>query len=150
MSRIYRHVLVGVAVVLAASFQASADGGTDSQKDDRPVVVALRHIAKPVAGAPATLVIVGRDRDGVIVGARVNFGDGSEQILESSCRLGNRTRRAGRSGFRVPHTYANAGSYRLRVRITSVACSTKGIPVEGSQPQTSAVATLFVGVRATS
>jgi hypothetical protein len=90
------------------------------------------------------VVVVGRDRDDVVRGAEVSWGDaqpalGLSACEQSSSRRAERRRHGRRERFKLAHEYAAPGVYTVTVRVLSGGC--------GKRPQQrSAARTLTVTV----
>ncbi|MCS7213959.1 MAG: PKD domain-containing protein [Candidatus Calescibacterium sp.] len=64
------------------------------------------------APLPVTLLVGAYDRDGSIVGIKVDWGDGSVETLGSAQLVSERD---GRKLYRVSHTYTRAGTYSVTI-----------------------------------
>jgi hypothetical protein len=89
------------------------------------------------------VVVVGRDRDDVVRGAEVTWGDALPAQGLSACqqssRRAERRRRGRRERFELVHEYMGPGVYTVTVRVLSGGC--------GKRPQQRSVArTLSVSV----
>jgi hypothetical protein len=116
-----------------------------------PAAAAVDNAAPRIVSAKASeprdrvvrVVVVGRDRDDVVRGAEVTWGDpGPAQGLsacEESSRRAERRRRGRRERLELTHEYAAPGHYTVTVRVLSGGC--------GKRPQQrSAARTLTVHV----
>jgi hypothetical protein len=89
------------------------------------------------------VTVVGRDRDDVVRGAEVSWGDAQPALGLSACEQSSRRAERGRRGrrerFKLAHEYAAPGVYTVTVRVLSGGC--------GKRPQQrSAARTLTVTV----
>ena len=78
----------------------------------------------PAATAPvsmAELSFDGRDRNGVVRGYVVDFGDGSRTSI-SHCEA-RASRRGRRVSFEIPYAYLAAGTYTITIRVLSGGCN---------------------------
>jgi hypothetical protein len=129
--------LAGSIVVLAlAAGPAVAAGG------NAPPRIVDAKASEP-RDRVVRVVVVGRDRDDVVRGAEVTWGDsGPAQGLsacEQTSRRAERRRRGRRERFDLTHSYAAPGHYTVTVRVLSGGC--------GKRPQQrSAARTLTVHV----
>jgi hypothetical protein len=78
-------------------------------------------------GARATVEIVARDRDDVVRGAEISWGDGQPAQGLSACTISSRgraeRRRVGRrESFELSYDYPAAGDYTVSVRVYSGGC----------------------------
>lgn len=116
-----------------------------------PAAAAVDNAAPRIVTAKASepsdrvvrVVVVGRDRDDIVRGAEVTWGEpGPEQGLsacEQSSRRAERRRRGRPERFELTHAYAAPGHYTVTVRVLSGGC--------GKRPQQrSAARTLTVHV----
>lgn len=108
---------------------------------------APRILSAKVASAPGErlvrVVVVGRDRDDVVRGAEVTWGEAQPaqglSACEQSSRRAERHRRGRRERFELAYEYAAPGHYTVTVRVLSGGC--------GKRPQQrSAARTLTVHV----
>jgi hypothetical protein len=93
-------------------------------------------------GAHVTVSIVGRDRDDVVRGADVSWGDGRPGQGLSACSLTSRgrageRRRGGKESFALSYDYPAAGQYTIRVRVYSGGCGRR--PMQRSAARTLSV-----------
>jgi hypothetical protein len=116
-----------------------------------PTAAASEGAAPRIVGAEASsprdrtvnVTVVGRDRDDVVRGAEVSWGDAGPAMGLSACeqssRRAERRRRGRRERFKLAHEYAAPGVYTVTVRVLSGGC--------GKRPQQrSAARTLTVTV----
>jgi hypothetical protein len=94
-------------------------------------------------GRAVTVVVKGRDRDDVVRGVEISWGEGQPEQGLSSCertRRGADERRRGRlARFELAYTYPAPGAYEVTVRVLSGGC--------GKRPQQrSAARTISVHV----
>jgi hypothetical protein len=99
-----------------------------------PAAAAVENAAPRIVSAKASeprdrtvrVVVVGRDRDDVVRGAEVTWGEpGPAQGLsacEQSSRREERRRRGRRERFELSHQYAAPGHYTVTVRVLSGGC----------------------------
>jgi hypothetical protein len=86
-----------------------------------------------------TVVIVGRDRDAVVRGAEIAWGDGQPAQGLSACTITRRRgaderRRGKRERFELSYDYPAAGHYTITVRVFSGGCGKR--PMQRSRPRT--------------
>jgi hypothetical protein len=89
------------------------------------------------------VVVVGRDRDDVVRGAEITWGEAEPaqglSACEQSSRRADRRARGRREQFVLTHEYAAPGHYTITVRVLSGGCGNRS-------QQRSAVRTLTVHV----
>ena len=129
--------LAGAIVVLAIAASPAA-GAVDNAA---PRILSAK--ASERQDRVVRVVVVGRDRDDVVRGAEVTWGDaGPAQGLsacEQSSRRSERRGRGRRERFELTHAYMEPGHYTVTVRLLSGGC--------GKRPQQrSAVRPLAVHV----
>jgi hypothetical protein len=151
-----RAVLAGVAVGVLL---AAALGGWLATRGDDPVrttpapAAAGPVVPEPlaldvtvptdvVAGQPATLVVTYTDGAGTFSGSTEEWGDdvGTSSLTEGRCATGATDVPASGS-YDATHTWSKAGSYAVKVAVSSYTCDT-GTPVE---EQASTTVTVVVG-----
>jgi hypothetical protein len=119
--------LVGAAP--AAAMPAGKPGAT-------PKVVAAWSV--PREERVVSVVIKGRDRDDVVRGVEIAWGEGQpEQGLSSCERIGRATNERGRgklARFELSYAYPAAGTYTVTVHVLSGGCGKR--PQQRSAPQT--------------
>jgi len=104
---------VATAVLVAVGAAPAAAG------DARPRVVSAQAV--PGAARSVGLTVTGRDRDGVVRGLEVEWGDGGAQGM-STCELPARRRTGRKERFELGYAYAAPGAYTIRVRVLSGGC----------------------------
>jgi hypothetical protein len=116
-----------------------------------PAAAAGENAAPRVLSAKASdrgervvrVVVVGRDRDDVVRGAEVTWGEAQPaqglSACEQSSRRAERRRRGRRERFELVHEYAAPGHYTVTVRVLSGGCGKRS-------QQRSAARTLTVHV----
>ena len=113
-----RRAWIAVAVALAGASPAAA------HENAKPRIVSASLSQE---GARVTLEIVARDRDDVVRGAQVSWGDGQPAQGLSACTISSRggaeRRRVGRrETFKLSYDYPAAGDYTVNVRVYSGGC----------------------------
>jgi hypothetical protein len=89
------------------------------------------------------VVVVGRDRDDVVRGVDIAWGETEPAQGLSACEQSSRSRRADRrrrgkkERFVLSHTYAAPGDYAITVRLLSGGCAKR--PQQRSAPRTLSV-----------
>jgi hypothetical protein len=89
------------------------------------------------------VVVVGRDRDDVVRGADVSWGENEPAQGLSACeqsagsRRADRSRRGRRARFELSHAYAAPGDYTITVRVLSGGCGKR--PQQRSSARTLSV-----------
>ena len=125
-------IAIGGLVALALSAPAAA---TDNAK---PKVVSAWSAAGE--GRAVSVVVKGRDRDDVVRGVEISWGEGQPEQGLSSCersRRGVERRRGKLARFELAYTYPAAGDYTVTVRVLSGGCGKR--PQQRSAPQRVAV-----------
>jgi hypothetical protein len=108
-----------LALALAACPAVAADGNA------APRIVS----AKATSDASTRLVrvvVVGRDRDDVVRGAEIAWGEPAPALGLSACEESSRPRKAERgrkARFVFTHTYATPGHYAVTVQVLSGGCA---------------------------
>jgi hypothetical protein len=130
---------VGTILALAAAAAPATAAGDNAA----PRIVSAN--ASVGAERLARVVVVGRDRDDVVRGAEISWGEMAPaqglSACEESSRSGraDRRRRGRKERFELTHAYAAPGHYTVTVRVLSGGC--------GKRPQQrSALRTLTVHV----
>lgn len=122
--------ILTATVLLGACLALPAQAG-----NPRPRVL---DPAFPAALAPLTmadLTFAGRDRNGVVRGYDVDFGDGARSAI-SHCEVPRRGRRFKREPFSIAYAYMHPGTYTITIRVLSGGC---GEPRQRSLPSTLSV-----------
>jgi hypothetical protein len=132
-------LLTMVMLAAAAGPAAALPAGENA----KPRIVSAEATTGPERAV--RVVVVGRDRDDVVRGAEITWGETEPGLGLSACELSSRSRRADRRRrgkrmrFELTHTYAAPGDYAITVRVLSGGC--------GKRPQQrSATRTLTVHV----
>ena len=127
-------MVIGALLALSGAAPAAAmPAGTPGAA---PKVVA----AWSVAGAEraVSVIVKGRDRDDVVRGIEIAWGEGQpEQGLSSCGRTARTARERGRgkvARFELSYAYPAAGTYAVRVQVLSGGCAKR--PQQRSAPRT--------------
>jgi hypothetical protein len=128
-----------IAAVLVSAVAASPAAAMPDWRNARPVVLSA---AAERDGARVTVTVVGRDRDDVVRGADVSWGDGQPGQGLSACSITRRDgadrRRVGKKErFELSYAYPSAGHYAITVRVYSGGCGKR--PAQRSRPRTLSV-----------
>jgi hypothetical protein len=110
-----------------------------------PAVAAAGNAAPRIVSAKASepsapvvrVVLVGRDRDDVVRGADIAWGEASPALGISACEESSRPRRPDRgrkARFVFTHRYAAPGHYTITVSVLSGGCAKR--PQQRSRPRT--------------
>ena len=78
--------------------------------------------------------LVGRDRDDVVRGTEIEWGEGQPSQGLSSCQRGDKKRRGKKERLNLAYTYPAAGDYSITVRVLSGGCGKR--PQQRSAPRT--------------
>jgi hypothetical protein len=138
-----RRAWIAMTAVLTVGLAASPAAAMPDWRDARPRVVSAELV--PDVSAPARAVsvaIVGRDRDDVVRGAEISWGDGQPAQGLSACALRSRVgadepRRGAKQRFELSYDYPAAGQYTISVRVYSGGCGRR--PLQRSKPRTLSV-----------
>lgn len=118
-----------VALAWAAPAAAAKPGA-------EPKVVSAWSVAGE--GRTVSVVVKGRDRDDVVRGVEIAWGEGQPEQGLSSCEQSPRGREARRRGrvarFELAYGYPAAGTYTVTVRVLSGGCGKR--PQQRSAPRT--------------
>jgi hypothetical protein len=88
-----------------------------------------------LAADGATRVVVkGRDRDDVVRGIEIAWGEGQPEQGQSACARGDAKRRGRLSRFELTYAYPAPGTYHVTVRVLSGGCGKRA--QQRSAPQT--------------
>jgi hypothetical protein len=110
-------------------------------ENERPRIVSATAVAD--AGREVRVVLVGRDRDDVVRGADITWGQDEPAQGLSACEQTARSQRADRrrrgrkARFEFSHSYAAGGDYAVTVRVLSGGCGDR--PQQSSPARTLAV-----------
>jgi hypothetical protein len=134
-----RWAWTAIAALLAAGAAAGPAVAMPDRRNERPKVVSVDLTQ---AGARATVVVVGRDRDDLVRGADVSWGEGQAEQGLSACSITGhgkveRGRRSSRQRFELSYDYPAVGDYTITVRVYSGGCGKR--PLRRSAPRTLAV-----------
>jgi hypothetical protein len=129
----------GTLLVLAGGVAPAA--ALSAAENERPRIVS----AEAVGGSDGEVrvVVVGRDRDDVVRGADVSWGENEPAQGLSACeqsagsRRADRSRRGRRARFELSHAYAAPGDYTITVRVLSGGCGKR--PQQRSSARTLSV-----------
>ena len=128
------------AALLALLMAAAPAGASPARGNAQPKVVTLD--ATP-HGRTVDITVVARDRDDVVRGLEVDWGEAAQG--SSSCTIvkgrdADAHRRGKKRRLRASYTYASAGDHAITVRAISGGCA------EGRPEQRSAARTVHVRV----
>jgi hypothetical protein len=109
-----------------------------------PAAAAISNAAPRIVSAKASesgrtvrVVVVGRDRDDVVRGAEIAWGEAAPAQGLSACEQSSRSRRSERgrkARFVLTHEYETPGHYTITVRVLSGGCDKR--PQQRSQART--------------
>jgi hypothetical protein len=131
-----RGAWIAVAAVLIAGVAATPAAAIPAGKNAKPKVLSA-VLAQDAASAKVK--IVARDRDDVVRGAEVSWGDGQPAQGLSACAITRRRgaderRRGKRTRFELAYDYLAAGDYTISVRVFSGGCGKRAM--QRSAPRT--------------
>jgi hypothetical protein len=113
---------IATAALMAAGL-AAAPAAAHASGNAKPRVLSAEL---ETDGLFTRLEVVGRDRDDVVRGAEVSWGDGQPAQGLSSCTIGSnraeRRRRGKRQRFVHSYAFPAAGRYTITVRVLSGGC----------------------------
>jgi hypothetical protein len=138
-----RRAWSAIAVVLTAGLAAAPAAAMPDARNAKPKVLSAEVMRDGSAPDRAVSVaIVGRDRDDVVRGAEISWGDGQPAQGLSACsitrRRGADERRRGRKErFELSYEYPAAGHYTVTVRVYSGGCGRR--KMQRSTPRTLSV-----------
>ena len=114
---------IATAALMAAGLAAAPAAAQPASGNAKPRVLSAELESD---GRFARLEVVGRDRDDVVRGAEVSWGDGQPAQGLSSCTIGSnraeRRRRGKRQRFVHSYAFPAAGRYTITVRVLSGGC----------------------------
>jgi len=114
---------IATAALLTAGIAAAPAAAMPASHNAKPRVLSA---GLEWEGRAARLEVVGRDRDDVVRGAEVSWGDGGPAQGLSSCTIGStraeRRRRGRRERFVHSYAYPAAGRYTITIRVLSGGC----------------------------
>jgi len=126
-----------MAMVTAAAAAGPA-AALPAGENAKPRIVSAEAAAGPERAV--SVVVVGRDRDDVVRGADISWGETEPALGLSACELSSRSREADRrrrgkrARFEFTHSYAAPGDYTITVRVLSGGCGKR--PHQSSAPRT--------------
>ncbi len=130
-----RWAWTAIAVVLATGCAAAPAVAMPDWRNARPKVVSATLTQD---GAHVRVVVVGRDRDDVVRGADIRWGEGQPGQGLSACSITRHSRadrrRGSRQRFVLTYDYPAAGHYTITVRVYSGGCGKR--PLQRSAPRT--------------
>jgi hypothetical protein len=130
-------IAVGTMLLLAGA-AAPAAALPDAAKNAKPRFVSAEATAGPESSG--RVVVVGRDRDDVVRGVEVSWGEAGSGQGISACELSSRSRgaderRRGRKArFELSHAYSAPGHYTITLTLLSGGCGKR--PQQRSTPRT--------------
>jgi hypothetical protein len=115
---------IAIAAVLAAGIAAAPAAAMPAGGNAKPRVLSA---VVTQDGAAVSVAIVGRDRDDVVRGAEVSWGEGQPGQGLSACSItrrhrADRRRRGKKAEFELSYAYPAAGDYTISVRVYSGGC----------------------------
>lgn len=130
-------MVIGALVALAGAAPAAAMPAAKNNATPK-IVSAWTKAGEERA---VSVVVKGRDRDDVVRGVEIAWGEGQPEQGLSSCERGRRgvdERRRGRiARFELAYTYPAAGDYTVTVHVLSGGCGKR--PQQRSAPRTLSV-----------
>jgi hypothetical protein len=109
---------IGALVALAWATPAAA---MPAGKNAKPKV--LDAWSKAGRDRAVHITVLGRDRDDVVRGVEISWGEDQPQQGLSSCERGRDNRRRGRKArFKLSYAYPAAGAYDVTVHVLSGGC----------------------------
>ena len=117
---------IGALIALFAAAPAAAKPGT------KPKVVSAW--SDDFGDRTVRVVVKGRDRDDVVRGMEITWGEGQPEQGLSSCSPGDRRRRGRLTRFELSYAYPGPGTYEITVRVLSAGCGKR--PQQRSAPRT--------------
>jgi hypothetical protein len=126
---------IAAAALLAACV---ASPPAAAMPDSRNATPRILSVEAEWEGRSVRVEVVGRDRDDVVRGSEVSWGDDQPAQGLSSCTIGSdraeRRRRGRKERFVQSYAYPAAGVYTITVRVTSGGCGER--PMQRSRPRT--------------
>jgi hypothetical protein len=113
-------MLLRATLVAAALLLLGLPTAAVARYDAPPRLVTVEAPGTATAGTEMKVSFKGRDRDGVIRGYELDFGDGGMTAI-SACSP-RKPRRGRIAQFSVPYTYLAPGTYAIKVRVLSGGC----------------------------
>ncbi len=112
--------------------QVSTTPGAGAQQPAAvaPLSLTVDPVVGAVAGTPATLVVHYADGTGVFAGSTEEWGDevGTSSLAEATCPSPAPAEAPLKGTYQATHTWAAAGSYPVKVAVSSYTC-VDGAPV---------------------
>jgi hypothetical protein len=113
-----------IATIMVLGAVASPAAAMPDWRNAKPRILSAELVHD---GLHATISIVGRDRDDVVRGADVKWGDDQPAQGLSACSLrsgdaGGERRRGSRERFEFSYDYPAAGDHTISVRVFSGGC----------------------------
>ena len=134
-----RRAWIAIATVLVAGAAASPAAAMPDGRNARPRILST-ELAQD--GARATVTVIARDRDDVVRGAEISWGDGQPSQGLSACSIthrgaADRRRRGTKERIRLSYEFPAAGRYTVTIRVISGGCGKR--PAQRSRPRTLSV-----------
>ena len=131
-----RQAWIAIATVTVLGMATPPASAMPDARNAKPRILSIELIQD---GAHATVVVVGRDRDDVVRGAEISWGDNGPGQGLSACSITrdgevDRDRRGARTRFRFSYDFPAAGHYTVTVRVFSGGCGNR--PQQRSRPRT--------------
>jgi hypothetical protein len=129
-----RRARIAIATVLLTGVAAAPAAAMPDWRGAKPRILSVELEQE---GRTVRVSVVGRDRDDVVRGAEISWGEGQPGQGLSACAIGGggeRRRRGSKERFEHSYNYAAAGHYTIRVRVFSGGCGKR--PVQRSKRRT--------------
>ncbi len=126
----------GMLIVAVLAAAVLAGPATAQRRNAKPRITSARVISPP--GHAVKVRVAGRDRDDVVRGVEIRWGDGQPAQGDSACHLtsdgrGDERRRGKAARFTLSYAYPAAGDYTVTVRVLSGGCGHR--PQQRSAPR---------------
>jgi hypothetical protein len=118
---------IGALLALGATAPSAA-----ARPDPQPKVVSAWSTVGE--NRTVTAVVKGRDRDDVVRGVEIAWGEGQPEQGLSACERPGERRRGRLARFALSYAYPAAGTYTVTVRVLSGGCGKR--PQQRSAPRT--------------
>jgi hypothetical protein len=129
-----RRAWIAAATVVTAGIVAPPAPALPDARNANPRILS---VALEQEGSEVRVTVVGRDRDDVVRGAEISWGDDQPAQGHSACAIGaggERRRRGKKDRFEHSYAYPAAGHYTITVRVFSGGCGNR--PMQRSKRRT--------------
>ncbi|MDQ1617194.1 MAG: hypothetical protein QOJ60_3133 [Actinomycetota bacterium] len=135
-------VVLGLAATVIAIVMLGGDTKTSTKLGGKPAdpapsgALAAQVLApsRVVAGKPARFHVTYTDGKGILAGSFEDWGDGvgTSSVKQANCATSPPTAKALTGSYVVPHVWRDAGTYTVKLGVTSYSCASGKAVMEQS------------------